>query len=171
MEKFPTPEAAARAVVSDPSPRHVGTVIRGDEAVVGHWVSAHGGDTETTTCYRDDDGGWEAGSTGNGNGTCIFTAADRVTAVCWGRAPAGAVGARFRAAGREEVAPVEDGFVFLAFDDLPYREPVRTSSPAPAAGSGRGWTGYVGRPLSREEETARAGFEFPELVEWISGEP
>jgi hypothetical protein len=168
MEKFPTPEAAARAVVSDPSPRLVGTVTRGDVAVVGHWVRAHGGDTETTTCYRDDEG-WEAGDTGNGDGTCIFTAADRVTAVCWGPAPEGAVGVRFRADGREQVVPVEDGFFFVAFDDLPYREPVWTSLPSPEAGSGWGWTGYVGRPLTREELVARSGYEFPELVEWIFG--
>src|SRR6185503_11696725 len=103
MSTFPTPEEAARAAISDPSPRFVGAVVRGDTAVVAHWVQGYGGgDTETTTCYRDEDG-WEAGDSGNGNGSLLSTAADRVTAVYWDRAPDGAVAGRFAADGREQV--------------------------------------------------------------------
>lgn len=171
MSTFPTPEEAARAVVSDPSPRFVGAVARGDTAVVGHWVKGHGeGDTETTTCYRDADG-WEAGDTGNGNGSCLFTAEDRVTAVYWNRAPDGAVAGRFEADGREQMVQVEDGFIFVVFDDLPYQEPRRDTHPRPGSAS-EGWTGYAKRSDWTPEEqrawmTDRSGFEFPELIEWL----
>lgn len=173
MRKFATPEEAARAVVSDPSPRFVGAAVRGDVAVVGHWVQGYGGgDTETTTCYRDDEG-WEAGDTGNGDGSCISTGDNRVTAVHWGRAPEGAVAGRFQADGREQVVPVTDGFFFLVFDDLPYTEPTR-NFPQGFSASGyqrTNWTGYVRTNCTPEELRARitalAGYEFPELVEWV----
>lgn len=170
MNSFPTPEEAARAVVGDPSPQFVGAVVRGDVAVVAHWVQGYGGgDTETTTCYRDA-GGWEAGDTGNGNGSQLFTADDRVTAVYWDRAPEGAVAGRFTADGREEVVQVEDGFFFLVFDDLPYQEPKPDDFAVEA--QSKGWTGSVRRTDWTPDEarawmTARRGFERPELVEWI----
>lgn len=170
MNTFPTPEEAARAFIGDPSPRFVGAVVRGDVAVVAHWVKGPGGgDTETTTCYRDGDG-WEAGDTGNGNGSALSTATDRVTAVYWDRAPEGAVAGRFAADGREEVVQVEDGFFIVVFDDLPYQQP--NWDEGPAGTNTEGWTGLGRRTDWTPDEarawmTSRSGFDFPELVEWI----
>lgn len=170
MPKFATPEEAARAFISDPAPRFVGTAVRGDVAVVGHWVKAYGGDAETTTCYRDDEG-WEAGSTGNSSGACIFTGDDRVTWVYWDRGPEGAVAGRFQADDREQVVPVEDGFFFLIFDDLPYTEPTWELRQDRSASGGGDWTGYERTNATPEElraqRTALRGFEYPELIEWV----
>jgi hypothetical protein len=169
VPSFATPEEAARAELGAKSVRFVGTVVRGDEAIVAHWVTdayRGAGDTETTTCCRDAEG-WEVGSTGNGDGSTIFTAPDRVTAVYWGRAPEGAVAGRFRAAGREQVVAVEHGFFVAVFDDLPYQQP---TYPSPRDES-PGFTGFVRTNWTPEEArawmTARRGFEFPELIEWV----
>jgi hypothetical protein len=146
---FATPEEAARAAFGEKSVRFVGAVVRGDEAVVGHWVEGHGySDTETTTCFRAGDG-WEAASSGNGNGAHIITARDRVTFVSWGPAPEGAVAVRYSMGDREQVVPVEEGFFFAVFDDLPYQEPRREDFPLPRDGSARGYMRVGARGVPR----------------------
>ena len=160
---FSTPEEAARAVLGDKSARFVGVVVRGDEAVVAHWVSGYGGsgDTETTTCYRDPEG-WEAAFSGNGSGGRILMAEDRMTFVWWGRAAPGATAVRVALGDQEKTVAVEDGFFFVVFDDVPHQEPQRIGP-----GKGYPW-GYV-RSGKRTPEERRAffGFEPPRVCEWL----
>jgi hypothetical protein len=180
---FSTPEEAARAGFGAKEVRFVGAAVRGDAAVVAHWVEGYGySDTETTTCVRNGDG-WVAASSGNGDGAPIYTAPDRVTFVSWGQAAEGAVAVRFRVGDEERVVPVENGFFFAVFDDLLYQEP-RHDLPGSADGGARGyqrtvdhgdtraWDGYVRNIVDEDMrvwELAHLGFESPKFAEWVFG--
>jgi hypothetical protein len=163
LATFPTPEEAARAVVDDKFDRLVGVVVRGDTAIVAQWVKAgspnHVEDTETTTCYRVAEG-WEAGSTGNGNGGRILTSEDRMTFVWWDKAPTGATAVRVSLGEQERTVPVETGFFFTVFDDVPFQEPQH-----PPLDHGQG---FVRRgKLSPEQRRAFFGFDQPQVREWL----
>ena len=88
----------------------VGAVVRGDQGSRalggGLWLFGYRDDT----CFRDGDG-WEAASSGNGDGALIMTAPDRVTFVSWGQAAEGAVAVKFHVGAGEQVVPIQDGFL------------------------------------------------------------
>jgi hypothetical protein len=120
-----TPEEAARGGLRKEFVRVVGVVVRGDDAVVAQIMNADGFpdsyEIETVRCHRTRDG-WEEGHSGNHNITHIRTAEDRCTVIWWAEAPEGATSARIRLGSQEQTVGIVDGFFFVVFDDVPWRE-------------------------------------------------
>jgi hypothetical protein len=146
MTGFASPEEAARDGLREEYVRVVGVAVRGDEAVVAQVMNADGYpeayEIETAKCSRGDDG-WLCGSDGNSNLAWIAAGEDSGTVVWWDEAPTGVEAAHIRLGGQDQTVPVEDGFFFAVFDDVP-KEVFRPYGPSFG--------------------------EWPKLVKWISPE-
>lgn len=119
MRRYATPEEAAAVGVPPAYVRVVGTVVRGDEAMVAQLLGTSAAyEIDTATCFRDD-GGWVCGGGGNGSAAFLQTAAAVGTYVLWDEAKPGMVAAKFVLGEREQVVRVENGIVLAAFDDVP----------------------------------------------------
>jgi hypothetical protein len=133
MRSYRTPEEAALGDVPARFVRVIGTVVRGDQAVVAQLMNDRPPfEIETTHCVRVRKGlrrGWE--QTGGGNSSLAFMATGPVkgTVVVWGQAPEFAAAARFEHIDRELVVPVENGCVLAVFDDVDGDEVLPDSTP------------------------------------------
>jgi hypothetical protein len=101
----------------------VAVIVRGDQAVVAQLTNAdqypNSYEIDTVQCHREA-GGWEAGSSSNGNGGFIHTDVGFATMVVWlDDAPPNALAARFVLDNRMATFPVDDGIVVAVFDDVP----------------------------------------------------
>jgi hypothetical protein len=167
---FATPEEAARGEIREEYVRVVGVVVRGDDAVVAQIMNADGFpdayEIETVRCHRTREG-WQERQSANGNLTHIPTAEDRCTVVWWAEAPEGATSARIRLGSQEQTASVLDGFFFVVFDEVPWREFGGLDWPSMAAGA----SGFARSGDSRERADADLPqwfHESPKVEEWIS---
>ena len=125
VRTFETPEEAARGELPEEYVRVVGVAVRNEAAVVAQVMNAdgypHAYEVETVECFREGDG-WVGGNSGNNNLVWMPTIAGRGTVVWWGEAPAGVTAGRIRLGDQEQTVGVEDGFVFVVFDNVPEQE-------------------------------------------------
>ena len=166
---FATPEEAARGDLPEEYVRVVGVVVRGDEAVVAQITNADSYpdayEIDTAMCHRTDEG-WVVGSSSNGNMPFILTSDDRCTVVWWGEAQEGATAVRIRLGDQDQTVGIANGFFFVVFDDVPWRE-FRSPEPSPDQGA---W-GYVrvGSPRPERPDWVDQWFhERPRVEEWLS---
>lgn len=114
-----TPEDAARGGVAERFVHVVSVVIRGDQAIVAQLMNdSPPHEVDTAVCYREPDGSWVAGSSGNSTGDYLPTGKGVGTVVTWGEAPEGTQAARFIYRGQEQVVQVERGCVVAVFDEV-----------------------------------------------------
>jgi hypothetical protein len=117
---YPTPEEAARGDRPTRFVRVVGTVVRGDRAIVAQRMNDRPMfEVDTVFCARGADGLWDEESSGNSSGGFLPTGPGRATVVGWeDDAPEWAVAARYVCGGRSVIVPVVDECVFCVFDDV-----------------------------------------------------
>jgi hypothetical protein len=114
-----TPEEAARGAVAERFVHVVGVVVRGDQAIVAQLmndVPPH--EVDTVVCFREPDGSWVGGSSGNSAGGYVPTGEGVATFLTWAQAPEGARAARFAYGDQEQVVRAERGCVVAIFDDV-----------------------------------------------------
>jgi hypothetical protein len=114
-----TPEDAARGDVAQRFVQVIGVVVRGDQAIVAQLMNdipPH--EVETAFCFREPDGSWVGGSSGNSTGGYLPTGKGVGTVLTWEEAPEGARAARFTYGDQEQVVQVERGCVVAVFDDV-----------------------------------------------------
>jgi hypothetical protein len=117
---YATPEEAAREGTPVRFVRVVGTVVRGDRAIVAQRMNDRPMyEVDTAFCARAADGLWHEESSGNSIGGFLPTGSGRATVVAWqDDAPEWAVAARYACGRQEAVVPVVDECVFCVFDDV-----------------------------------------------------
>ena len=148
------PEEAARGEIPAKYVRVVGTVIRGDRAIVAQLMNdGPPFEVETAYCSRAADGTWDEGQSGNSTTGFLPTGDGVGTWVAWDEAPEAAVAARFVCGDRDEVVPVIDGCAFAVFDDVEVEDEISAVFDAPQIAA---WISDTGgeRVLPRHEAPA-----------------
>lgn len=142
MSGFATPEEAARGSTPAKYVRVVGTVVRGDRAIVAQLMNdGPPFEVETAYCSRETDGTWSEESSGNSTSGFLPTGDGVGTFVGWDEAPEGAVAARFVCRGGEQEVAVVVGCALAVFDGIVVED------------------GYM------------AVFDIPQIVAWIGAGP
>jgi hypothetical protein len=124
VNSFATQKDAARGDTPEQFVRVVGTVVRGDRAIVAQRMNDRPRyEVDTTFCRRESDGRWYSESGGNGIGGHLPTGPGRATVVAWeDDVPEWAVAARYACEAQTAVVPVVDRCVFCVFDDVTFDE-------------------------------------------------
>jgi hypothetical protein len=117
---YATPEEAARGDTPERFVRLIGTVVRGDHAIVAQRMNDRPMyEVDTAFCERGADGLWVEESSGNSLGGFLPTGQGRATVLAWeDDAPEWAVAARYACGELATVVPVVDECVFCVFDDV-----------------------------------------------------
>ncbi len=119
MTGFPTPEQAARGSTPAKYVQVVATVIRGDRAIVAQLMNDRAPfEVETAFCFRQADGSWAEGSSGNSTAGFLPTGDGVGTFVIWDEAPDGAVAARFVCRDSTQEVAVAKGCAVAVFDGI-----------------------------------------------------
>lgn len=114
---FATPEEAARGSTPAKYVRVIGTVVRGDNALVAQLMNDRPSfEVETVYCSQEADGTWTEGSSGNSTTGFLPTGEGVGTYMAWDEAPEGAVAARCVCRGIEQQVPVVIGCALAVFD-------------------------------------------------------
>jgi hypothetical protein len=116
---FATPEEAARGSIPAKYVRVVGTVVRGERAIVAQLMNDRQPfEVETAFCLREADGTWKEEGSGNSTAGFLPTGEGVGTYMAWDEAPEGAVAARFACRGNEQEVPVVNGCALAVFDEI-----------------------------------------------------
>ena len=116
---FPTPEEAARGSTPAKYVQVVATVIRGERAIVAQLMNDRAPfEVETAFCFREPDGTWVEGSSGNSTAGFLPTDDGMGTFVVWDEAPEGAAVARFLCRDSTRDVAVAKGCAVGVFDGI-----------------------------------------------------